>query len=53
LTILKKYLTATPAQFNERLPARKFEAYEMPRRVVEDNMGKASIELGVTETERV
>ncbi|SPJ74523.1 related to monosaccharide transporter [Fusarium torulosum] len=41
------------SMFNERLPARKFGAYEMPRRVVEDDMGKASIELGVTETERV
>ncbi|KIL87640.1 hypothetical protein FAVG1_09350 [Fusarium avenaceum] len=41
------------AMFNERLPARKFEAYEVPRRVVEDDMGKASIELRVTETERV
>ncbi|KAM0346237.1 hypothetical protein ACHAPU_005663 [Fusarium lateritium] len=39
--------------FNEKLPARKFRTYEMPQRVAEESLGKTSIELRVTESERV
>ncbi|KAM0489913.1 hypothetical protein ACHAP8_012095 [Fusarium lateritium] len=41
------------AMFNERLPARKFRTYHVPRNVAEENVGKSSIELRVVESERV
>ncbi|RGP74524.1 hypothetical protein FSPOR_1101 [Fusarium sporotrichioides] len=39
--------------FNERLPARKFRAYQLPQNVTGENVGKSSIELRVVESERV
>ncbi|KAF4957339.1 hypothetical protein FSARC_11338 [Fusarium sarcochroum] len=41
------------AMFNEKLPARKFQAYKIPLPVLEGAAGKLSTEVKVLETEKV